>query len=479
MLIPLDRKPSWQNPPVVTIVLILLNVLVYFGFQLQDDHQERLALDYYFSSSLPQLEIPRYQQHLYNASSSLSDEEKLYLFWQMQTDGNFLKLLRNDKIITPREEIYPGWKQQRQKFELLLAQVFSYRFSLKNSEPTLVTIFSHMFLHADSSHLLGNMLFLFLFGFVLEIILGRALYTSSYLLAGVLSALFDIALNPGNAMWGLGASGAISGLAGMYTVAFGMRKIRFFYTLIFYFDYIKAPALVMLPVWLGYEMYQQYMYPDSGINNLAHIGGLLAGALIMFLLKRYSNLVNIEYLDEEEKKNHFREQYAIAMTKIGNLDFTAARQILRELDNDYPGNLDVHTQLFNIYKQNPDDEEFHFYANKILSVINISQLPEKQLFDIYEQYVTRSVRTRLKANQLLALAVRFANGTHVEEAENIVDYLTQRKPENVKNAEGLIALLIQFKKSNQPEKFQHYYSILEQSYPGSKEYQVAQQMLAH
>lgn len=479
MFIPLDRKPSWNNPPLVTLLLILLNALVYYGFQFHDDNQERIAMDYYFSSSLPDLEIQRYQQHLYNDSSLLSKENRTRLFWQMQTDGEYLQLLKNDQVIKPGEEIYASWKKQRQEFDRLLNQVFSYRFSLKTSEPTVTTVFSHMFLHADSGHLIGNMLFLFLFGFVLEIILGRALYISTYLLAGILSALFDIAINPGSAMWGLGASGAISGLAGMYTVIFGMRKIRFFYTLLFYFDYIKAPALIMLPAWLGYEMYQVYMYPDSGINNLAHIGGLLGGALIAFILKRYTNFINIDYLDEEDKKAYFNEQLSIAMAKVGNLDFNAAKQILKELDENYPDNLDVHTQLFNIYKHSPDDDAFHHYTNKILSLNNISLLPEKLLFDTYQEYINKAQRTMLKAEQLISLAIRFAKGGHLEEAEKIVSYLTERKPGYNKNAEGLIALLNQFKKLNQQEKFQRYFALLEKYYPGSKEFQIAQQLANH
>lgn len=476
MFIPLDRKPSWHNPPLLTLLLIALNVLVYYGFQFHDDNQERIAMDYYFSSSLPEMEINRYQQHLYGDSFSLSKPEKMDLFWKMQVDGEFLNLLKNDQIIKPGEEAYASWKQQRQQFDKLLNQVFSYRFSLKTSEPTATTIFSHMFLHADSAHLLGNMLFLFLFGFVLEIVLGRTLYVSTYLLAGVLSALFDIALNPGSAMWGLGASGAISGLAGMYTVIFGMRKIRFFYTLLFYFDYVKAPALIMLPAWLAYEFYQQYMYPDSGINNIAHIGGLLGGALIAFVLKRYTSLVNTDYLDEEERKAYFDEQLSIAMAKVGDLDFSAAKQILIELDENYPDNLEVQTLLFNIYKHNPDDEAFHHYSNKILSLNNISLLPVKQLYDTYHDYVTKSSQTRLKADQLLSLAIRFAKGAYMEEAENIMSYLTRRKPDYSKNAEGLMALLNQFKKSDQPDKFEHYFAILEKTYPGSKELQIAQQL---
>jgi len=477
MLIPLDRKPEWHNPPLITLVLILLNALVFFGFQFNDEQQEQIALEYYFNSDLTKLELPRYQHYLYQGSSSLSKEEQTQLFWDMQANGTFLNQLRNNNIIKPDENIYSQWKAQREHFDQLLNNIFSYRYSLKTAEPTLLTIFSHMFLHADISHLIGNMLFLFLFGFVVEITLGRSLYISAYLLSGVLSAVFDIALNPGSGLWGLGASGAISGLAGMYTVLFGLRKIRFFYTLLFYFDYIKAPALIMLPVWLGYEFYQQFMYPESQINNLAHIGGLLAGGLIAFVAKKYSNRVNTDYLDKEEKADLFKQQYALAINKVASLDFTAAKHIFKELDEAYPGNIDVQTQLFNILKHHPNDNDLHHYTNQILSLSNIQRLSEKQLFDVYQEYINKSPRTLLKAEQLLSLAIRFANGPHIEEAEKIVIFLTTRKPEYQRNAEGLMALISQFKKLNKEQKSKQYFSILEKCYPGSKEFQLAQQFI--
>lgn len=477
MLIPLDRKPEWNNPPLITLVLIVLNMLVYFGFQFDDERQEQLAVEYYFNSDLVDLELPRYQQYLYQGTSSLSKEEQIQLFWDMQADGTFLIQLRNNKIIGPDEEIFPRWKTQREHFDQLLNNIFSYRYSLKTAEPSLVTIFTHMFLHADISHLIGNMLFLFLFGFVVEITLGRSLYISAYLLSGVLSAVFDIAINPDSSLWGLGASGAISGLAGMYTVLFGLRKIRFFYTLLFYFDYIKAPAIILLPVWLGYEVYQKFIYPDSQINNLAHIGGLLAGALIAFIAKKYSNKVNIEYLDKEEKSSLFKQKYALAIDKVANLDFIGAKQIFRELDKTYPGNIDVHIQLFNILKHHPDDNDLHHYVNQILSLTNIQRLPEKQLHDIYKEYINKSPRTMLTSEQLLSLAIRFANGSNIEDAERIIIFLTKRKPEYQRNAEGLMALINQFKKLNKEKKSKQYLSILEECYPGSKEFQLAQQFI--
>jgi len=259
----------------------------------------------------------------------------------------------------------------------------------------------------------------------------------------------------------------------MYTVLFGMRKIRFFYTLLFYFDYIKAPALIMLPVWLSYELYQQFMYPESNINNLAHIGGLLAGAGIAFIAKKYSHSVNVDYIDKQDQTNEFNQQYERAINNVASLDFIAAKKIFKELNESHPENIEVQIQLFNISKNNPDAEDFHYYTQQILSLKNIQRLPEKQLFNIYHEYISRASHTQLNAEQLSRLAIRFAMGSHIEEAEKIILFMIERKPDYRLNAEGLISLISQFKKLNNQQKLTLYFSILEKLYPQSKELQQA------
>lgn len=79
---------------------------------------------------------------------------------------------------------------------------------------------------------------------------------------------------------GIGASGAIAGLMGMYTVLYWTRPMRFFYFILVYFDYVRLPAIVLLPLWIGSQLVQMALDGDSQINYLAHLGGLLGGALI-------------------------------------------------------------------------------------------------------------------------------------------------------------------------------------------------------
>ena len=117
------------------------------------------------------------------------------------------------------------------------------------------------------------LLFLFIFGFALEIALGRWVYLGLYLLSGVASHLLWWALDP---VWvtGVGASGAISGLMGMYIGVYGLRKINFFYWLIFVFGTVRWPALAILPVWLANELLLIGVVDGGGLINLRAGPGL-------------------------------------------------------------------------------------------------------------------------------------------------------------------------------------------------------------
>ena len=195
----------------------------------------------------------------------------------------FLKKLHGDAVITPAHPQYAEWKRDRQQYEALLPAPFTARWSQdhnKDAEFKPWTWITSAFLHGGTGHLLGNMLFLFLFGFSVELALGRGLYLSFYLLGAVGASALAAWAYAGKGSYGLGASGAVSALMGMYAVMYRLRRIRFFYQLFFYFNYVTAPALILLPAWIANELLQHFV-GGQGIAYMAHLGGLLTGALLM------------------------------------------------------------------------------------------------------------------------------------------------------------------------------------------------------
>lgn len=142
-----------------------------------------------------------------------------------------------------------------------------------------------MFLHGDLLHLLGNMLFLYIFGDNVEGRLGRAKYLLAYISLGVAASMT-------HTLWVLyqepqaltvpavGASGAISGVLGAYAVLYPHSRIVTLLFLRFFIRIVEVPAYLYLGFWFIYQLILGSLSPGAGIAYWAHIGGFAAGTLI-------------------------------------------------------------------------------------------------------------------------------------------------------------------------------------------------------
>jgi membrane associated rhomboid family serine protease len=151
---------------------------------------------------------------------------------------------------------------------------------------TFLPLFTSMFLHAGTAHLLGNMLFLYVFGDNVEDQFGHAGYLVFYLICGIGAGLLHVAFNFHSSLPALGASGAISGVMGAYLVLYPRSRIL---TLVFIF-LVPIPAVIIL----GYWFLLQFLaginslggMPSGGVAVWAHVGGFLLGMLITVLARR-------------------------------------------------------------------------------------------------------------------------------------------------------------------------------------------------
>jgi membrane associated rhomboid family serine protease len=151
-------------------------------------------------------------------------------------------------------------------------------------------IFTSMFLHGGWLHLIGNMLFLWIFGDNIEDILGRGRFLLLYLLCGVAAALTQYAINPDSRVPMIGASGAIFGLMGAYAVKFPHSRIVMVGWLLFVFTF-EVPAWLVMVYYLGIQFVSGFgsisdvMGQRGGTAFFAHIGGFFAGLGLVFLFK--------------------------------------------------------------------------------------------------------------------------------------------------------------------------------------------------
>jgi membrane associated rhomboid family serine protease len=152
------------------------------------------------------------------------------------------------------------------------------------SEPVL-DVLTSMFIHAGWLHLLGNLLFLWIFANNVEDRLGRVLFLAFYLGGGVAAVVAQTLIDPTSEIPMIGASGAISATLGAYAVLFPGARIQSLVFLGFFYQLVAVPAVLVLGVWFllqvvdGVGSLGGAAGVDDGVAFFAHIGGFVAGAL--------------------------------------------------------------------------------------------------------------------------------------------------------------------------------------------------------
>lgn len=148
--------------------------------------------------------------------------------------------------------------------------------------PSDLTLVTYMFLHADIFHLLGNMIFLFVFGDDVEEAMGSLRFIVFYFACGIVGALVFAASGPQSTLPLIGASGAVSGVIAAYLMLRPCAKIK---VLLFYFVF-KLDAFWVIGSWAIMQLLQLASQPDDDVAYWCHIGGLITGAVLFPVMKR-------------------------------------------------------------------------------------------------------------------------------------------------------------------------------------------------
>lgn len=254
MLFPLIDENPTRRWPFVTVGLIAINTLLLLGmFGLNPLQHNRLFLEYGF--------VP---QRLTEALGS-GESVRIDLVDLLEGSPEAREVLESGKADTV--VTLPG-----------------------TMTAALGTIFSSMFLHAGIAHLVGNMWFLWIFGNNVEDRLGHVPYLLFYLLGGIFAAMahWVTASSTGALIPTVGASGAVAVILGAYAVTYPKAQVRCALFLFVIFFMIDLPALVVLGIWIAFQLVQGigalHIGLDGGVAWWAHIGGFLFGMAIMPLL---------------------------------------------------------------------------------------------------------------------------------------------------------------------------------------------------
>ena len=478
LIIPLEKSIDWRKPPVFTFLLIIINCIILFFTQAQDENIFKSSVNYYVASELPEMELPRYLETQSDVIDDANNAELIamiknneankeaivYVLTAMENDEAFMKKLHKNEIINQQDEAYPQWNAARTKFEDLRKSSVSSRYSFTPAQHKPVTFLTHQFLHGSYGHLFGNMIFLFLIGFTLETALGSLLYFTCYLLSGLGAVTLYWLAYPASDIGLVGASGAIAGLMGMYAGVFGLRKIRFFYSLLFYFDFIKAPALIMLPLWIANEIYQLFFTTGSQVAYVAHVGGLLTGGIISVAIKHYfTEKIDTQYLDASEQQDEKKMRYEQGMKLLRELKIAQSQNIFSGLHKQYPNDMDILMQYYKTLKYTPEVNEYHVVVTKLFESADIYNI--KEINNIFKDYIKLHKKEEISSKLLIKLALLFSKSSNQPDAEIILENLLQKSVDIDGLDHALFALAMTWKRLGNPEKYIRYLNLLVKHYP--------------
>jgi membrane associated rhomboid family serine protease len=191
-------------------------------------------------------------------------------------------------VAVPKGELMvrlgPRGLEQVQPFEVLSA----------NRREILFSLISSQFLHGSWAHLIGNMLFLFIFGNNVELRLGHTGFLVFYISGGLAAAGLHWAINSSSVLPTIGASGAVAAVLGAYAVTWPHARIYTFVPLVIIFWVFELPAWLVLGVWFAGQILDGLrvwnMELGGGVAWWAHVGGFLFGAAVMWVMNQRAPL---------------------------------------------------------------------------------------------------------------------------------------------------------------------------------------------
>ena len=270
MVLPVGDINPTHRTPFVTLLLLAANVLV---FVLLQPH-----LGGVFGEDLERMTERE-------AAVAFCTEEAFYLRW----------------AVIPEEilDLQPLTEQQVQQIGTRGCEPFR---EPPGTKPVILSILTALFLHAGLGHLLGNMLFLWIFGNNVEDRLGHGRFLLFYAIGGVAATYAFALFNRGSLIPLLGASGAIAAVLGAYLLLFPHARIRVWapfplYLLaplvggrigvwLLFFAIVEVPAFLVLLLWFGLQVLASAQPIDGGVAFEAHAAGFICGMIMVALIDR-------------------------------------------------------------------------------------------------------------------------------------------------------------------------------------------------
>jgi len=388
--------------PVVTLALIAINTIVFLlttwsmsneGRQLGEIKGDILIL----AALHPELKMPPDSQGLVDGFSHSHPKE-----WNLVQNPNRAAINAFDakiKKMDDPEELQQEMDSLNQQYAQLSAVSITEQYAFTPARPHVISYLTANFLHGGWMHLIGNMWFLWLAGFVLEDVWGRWMYSAFYLMSGVAALQFHAWLNPGSITPTLGASGAVAALMGAFLVRFPKMKIEMawiwwisIFRLMrtgnpFRMLRFKAAAYWLLPLWLGIEVLSGSLFGSTtGVAHWAHVGGFLFGAVAGLAIQHSGIEQKANKAIEAEIGWSNDTELEQAGTMMENGQLMEATDLLKRYVASNPNSLDAWALLRQSYTKQNDDKA-HMDATIKTCSLHLKAHQVEAAFQDYAEFI--------------------------------------------------------------------------------------------
>jgi rhomboid family protein len=462
ILIPLKHENmEGRRWPIVTFTLIGLNILVFLGthWTIQEQAPKLAEVRLHLlllAAEHPELKIPD------DAQQFVAEFQKANPDGWKQAASPYRQLVdaadARYRVSDDTEKLQAEMDSLAQQFHDLREQSILLNYGFVPAHKKAVTYLTSIFMHTGWLHLIGNMWFLWLAGFILEENWGRAIYPVFYLLAGIVASQIHALAYPNSIVPCLGASGAIAALMGAFLVRFPKLKIHMWATAFFFRFRFKAPAYSLLPLWLLTEIFYGTMVGQmSSVAHWAHIGGFLFG-MIGALVMQHTGLEQKANAAIEEKVGWTADPAIVQGTECleqGRWDEGIA--VLRNHLQSKPDDVDAHSLLRQLYWRK-NDVPAYLEASVKLCQLHLKAQGKDAAVQDYQDYLNAG-GNRMPAATWLELCRIFEGQQNYDRALNEYDQLAQAYP---KERQSILALLsagrISLKQLNRPTDALRFYN---------------------
>ncbi|QEY15762.1 rhomboid family intramembrane serine protease [Cellvibrio sp. KY-GH-1] len=475
IIVPTEKQLDWRHAPLVLCMLVFINVMVFFLYQSSDTSKIVDAITQYQTQGFFEREWPVFEKYLRDNNEqeladdyrdAVADEDATAVIGDLLMRENFYRHLQQNARTYFNPDFYDHWAPQRELLHKRIQSVSFVAHGLTAANLTIPALFTHQFLHGDLMHLLGNMFFLIVCGFAVEAAIGHWRFLVFYLLSGAAGGLAHAAADWENTAPLVGASGAISGVMAMYLAVFRWKKIEFFYWFFFVVGYFRAPALLILPFYLGKELHSYYTDTGSNVAFMAHAGGFVAGAVVIGFTWFFNRAVfNTEYIDSDQQASPRQQQLADVYDNIEKFRFEKALSLVDVLIQQQGLDFELALIRYNLLKIFRGDS-LQQAALGLLTLPLLTPTQIKRLDKVWQE--NPDVRSQLSEQAALKLGMQFASLDNPTSAEQVFNALLSMQSKNPALAVFASKLAASFQHLREHQKKAHYELLASQLAQGVK-----------